>query len=123
MIMIIISVIGVINVWSLPMKRLLLVALFLPAAALAADFEYELTIKNHQFSPTELKVPSGKKIKLIVINQDNTPEEFESHSLNREKVIAGNAKASIYIGPLAPGEYKFYGEFHEKTAQGVIVAE
>ena len=105
------------------MKRLLLASLFLPAVALSADLEYELTIKNNQFSPAELKVPAGQKIKLTVINQDNTPEEFESNSLNREKVIAGNSKANIYIGPLAPGKYKFFGEFHVKTAQGVIVAE
>lgn len=106
------------------MKRLLfLCALLVPTLAFAADAEFELIIKNHRFSPAELKVPAGKKIKLTVNNQDNTPEEFESHSLNREKVIAGNAKANIYIGPLAPGKYDYYGEFNEKTAQGVIIAE
>jgi hypothetical protein len=104
-------------------KRFFLAALLFPAVAFSADAEYELVIKNHQFSPTELKVPKGKKIKLTVINQDDTPEEFESYSLNREKVIAGNAKAIIYIGPLPAGKYKFIGEFHERTAQGVIVAE
>jgi plastocyanin len=94
-----------------------------PLVSLAADLEANLTIKNHQFSPAELKVPAGKKIKLIVQNQDSTPEEFESHELNREKVIAGNGKATIYVGPLAPGKYPFFGEFNEKTARGVIVAE
>lgn len=105
------------------MKRLLLATLLCPAMALAADVQYELIIKNHQFSPAELKIPAGKKIRLTVINQDSTPEEFESHALNREKIIAGNARANIYIGPLSPGKYAFFGEFHEKTAQGVIVAE
>ncbi|MDB2553734.1 cupredoxin domain-containing protein, partial [Gammaproteobacteria bacterium] len=28
----------------------------------------------------------------------------------------------IFIGPLAPGIYTFFGEFFPKTAQGVIVA-
>lgn len=46
-----------------------------------------------------------------------------SHELNREKVIAGNGKATIYVGPLSPGKYPFFGEFNEKTARGVIVAE
>mgnify|MGYP001070395433 FL=1 len=68
-------------------------------------------------------MPAGKKVKLLVSNLDSTPEEFESHELNREKVIAGNGKATIYIGPLSPGRYPFFGEFNEKTARGVIVAE
>jgi plastocyanin len=103
------------------LKRLLLIVLLLPFSAHAAD--YMLTIKDHQFQPAELTVPSGTKIRLVIENQDATPEEFESHPLNREKVIAGHSTATIYIGPLAPGRYPFFGEFHESTAQGVIVAQ
>ena len=82
-----------------------------------------LIIKDHQFQPAELTVPSGTKIKLLIENQDATPEEFDSYALNREKVIAGHGTATIYIGPLTPGRYPFTGEFHETTAQGVIVAQ
>lgn len=103
------------------MKHLLLIALLLPLTAHAAD--YMLTIKDHQFQPAELTVPSGTKIKLLIENQDATPEEFDSYPLNREKVIAGHGTATIYIGPLAPGRYPFTGEFHATTAQGVIVAQ
>ena len=60
-------------------------------------------IKNHRFEPALLKVPAGQRVKLVVHNQDATPEEFESHGLNREKVVPGGAKATIYIGPLKPG--------------------
>jgi hypothetical protein len=91
--------------------------------ALAAEPEALLVIKNHRFEPAELKVPAGQRIKLTVHNQDPTPEEFESHSLNREKVIPGGAKATIYIGPLKPGKYGFFGEYNEKTAKGTVVAE
>jgi plastocyanin len=105
------------------MKKLVLALLLCPAIAMAADLEVALSIKDHQFSPAELKVPAGKKIKLVVSNLDATPEEFESHQLNREKVIAGHARANIYVGPLTPGRYAFFGEFHENTARGVIVAE
>lgn len=108
----------------------LLTSLALAAACLtgvavhAADApEFQLAIKNHRFEPAELKVPAGQRVKLVVHNQDSTPEEFESHSLNREKVIPGGAKASIFIGPLKPGRYTFFGEFNEKTAQGAVVAE
>jgi plastocyanin len=89
----------------------------------AEEAEFTLAIKDHRFSPEELVVPAGKKVKLVVHNQDATPEEFESHDFNREKVIPGNSKATVYIGPLAAGTYKFFGEFHEKTAQGRVVAK
>ncbi|MDO9054394.1 MAG: cupredoxin domain-containing protein [Gallionella sp.] len=91
-------------------------------AAFAADADYTLVIKDHRFQPSELIVPPGKKIKLLIINQDATPEEFESHTLNREKLIAGNSKTTLYIGPLASGRYPFFGEFHEASATGVIIA-
>jgi len=82
-----------------------------------------LVIKDHRFQPAELKVPTGQRIKLTVHNQDSTPEEFESHKLNREKVIPGGAKAVIFIGPLKPGKYEFYGEYNEATAKGAVIAE
>ena len=94
-----------------------------PLAQAADTPEMALAIKDHRFIPAELKVPAGQRIKLVVHNQDNTPEEFESHSLNREKVIPGGAKATIFIGPLQPGRYTFFGEYNEKTAQGVVIAE
>jgi len=105
------------------MKQILLVALLLPFTVMAEEGVYTLVIKDHLFQPTEITVPAGEKIKLIVENQDITAEEFESHSLNREKIIAGKGKATIYIGPLKPGKYPFEGEFNAKTAQGMIIAQ
>lgn len=105
------------------MKKFLLLFSLVSVSALAADDEVMLVIKDHSFTPSEVRIPAGKKIKLLVHNQDNTPEEFESHELNREKVISPESKANIYIGPLEPGRYPFYGEFHDKTARGTIVAE
>ena len=100
-------------------------AAMLGAAQLASagDPEAMLVIKDHRFEPTELKVPAGQRIKLTVHNQDATPEEFESHMLNREKVVPGGAKAVIFIGPLKSGRYEFLGEYNEATAKGVVVAE
>jgi heme/copper-type cytochrome/quinol oxidase subunit 2 len=88
-----------------------------------AEPEALLVIKNHRFDPAELKVPAGQRIKLTVHNQDPTPEEFESHKLNREKIIPPGAKVVIYIGPLKPGKYQFVGEYNEATAKGVVIAE
>lgn len=92
-------------------------------SAQAADAEVQLVIKNHRFEPAELKVPAGQRVKLVVHNQDSTPEEFESHPLNREKVIPAGAKATIFIGPLKAGRYDFFGEYNEATAKGVVIAE
>jgi Cupredoxin-like domain len=100
----------------------LLNVLLLSANANATD-EYTIVIKNHVFTPAQLTVPADKKIKLIIENQDATPEEFESYPLNREKVIAANGKASVYVGPLKPGRYPFFGEFNEATAQGTLIVE
>ena len=91
--------------------------------AAAATPSFELEIRDHLFLPAELTVPAGTKVKLIVYNRDATPEEFESYELNREKVIMGGAKAIIFIGPLKPGEYPFFGEFNPKTAQGKVIAQ
>lgn len=100
-----------------------LLSSLISVSALAADAEVALVIRDHRFEPAEVRVPAGQKIKLVVHNQDPTPEEFESHELNREKLIAPNAKVGIYIGPLNPGRYPFFGEFHEKTARGAVIAE
>jgi plastocyanin len=105
------------------MRSLFLALALLPGLVLAADPEFTLVIRDHRFEPTELRVPAGKKIKLIIDNQDATAEEFESHPLNREKVIQAKSKATVFVGPLTVGRYPFIGEFHEKTANGVIIAE
>jgi plastocyanin len=100
-----------------------LIALMSCQAAFAADHEVELAIRNNRFEPAELRVPAGQKVRLVVRNHDTAAEEFESHELNREKVIAAGASATIYIGPLSAGRYPFFGEFHESTARGAVVAE
>lgn len=101
----------------------LLAALTFSGGVWAADPEFALAIKNHRFEPSELRVPAGTRVKLVVHNQDSTPEEFESHTLKREKVIPGGAKATLLIGPLKPGRYPFVGEFNEATAKGVVIVE
>lgn len=103
-------------------KSLLIALMFCPLFAFASQ-EIVITIKEHKFTPAEVKIPAGQKVKLVIDNQDATPEEFESAELNREKIIAPKSKASLWIGPLKPGKYPFMGEFNQATAQGVIIAE
>ena len=92
-----------------------------PGRARAED--YVLTIKDHKFTPSQLKVPANQRIVITVVNDDASAEEFESNALKVEKVIAGNSKGTVRIGPLKPGTYPFIGEFHEATAKGAIIVE
>ena len=113
------------------MKHLLFAALLFPAALLAADAkdaqpaetDFKLVISGHRFTPEEITIPADRKVRLLIENHDDSVEEFDSRDLNREKVITGKNKAIVFIGPLKPGRYKFQGEFHAETAQGVVVVK
>lgn len=98
----------------------LLIVTALPAKAAES---FTIVIKDHKFSPETLEVPAGERIKLVVDNQDPTPEEFESHDLMREKIINGNSRGIVFVGPLEPGSYSYFGEFNMDTALGTIVAK
>lgn len=100
-----------------------LLSLLAAIPAVAATPVVEIEIRDHLFYPQEVVIPANTKVKLLIKNLDPTPEEFESYELNREKVIAGNSKTVIFIGPLPAGEYPFFGEFYPKTAQGKVVVE
>lgn len=112
------------------MRQSIPTALLLAAGAAAltgpvahsAPPEFTLTIKDHRFSPAELVVPAGQKIRLVVENQDPTPEEFESYPLNREKIVPPHGRVVLFVGPLEPGKYEFFGEFNMATARGWLVA-
>ena len=93
-----------------------------PFAALAADPpEFTLAIQDHRFAPAQITIPADTKVKLIVVNKDATAEEFESQDLGREKIVTGNASISVFVGPLKAGHYRFFGDFHQDTAQGVLI--
>jgi plastocyanin len=88
----------------------------------AQDADVRLVIRDHKFEPAEITVPAGKKLKLVIDNQDATAEEFESYELNREKVVPPKGQVTLFIGPLKPGRYPFFGDFHKETAKGVLIA-
>ena len=101
---------------------LLVVFAFFSVAAIAGAVpEYTLTIRDHHFVPAELAIPANTKVKLIVVNQDATAEEFESYELNREKIVAGNTSIVVWVGPLKPGRYPYFGDFHADIAKGALI--
>jgi hypothetical protein len=102
---------------------ILALILFSSSAAFAADKEYLLQLKDHKFIPETLEIPANTKFKLIVENLDKTLEEFESNDLKKEKLVGSGKKITLIIHPLDAGEYKFFGDFHQKTARGTIIVK
>lgn len=104
-------------------SALAVIGLLAGAGAGADEPSITLKIRNHQFVPAELEIPAGEKRQLVIENEDATPEEFESHTLHREKIIPAQSKTNLFIGPLKPGRYEFIGEFNEASAKGAVVAK
>lgn len=91
-----------------------------PAAA--DPFTLTLTLEEHRFTPAEVDVPAGERFRVEVHNQDNTPAEFESSDLRVEKVVVPGGKIMVMIGPLKPGAYRFFDDYHPDTATGTMTA-
>jgi len=107
-----------------PVAAAVLLGVMLAGGAPArADDLPTLVFHNHRFEPDRIQVPAGAKFQLKVQNTDDTADEFESVDLNREKLVAPGQTITVFLGPLPPGEYKFFGDFHQDTAQGVLVAK
>src|SRR5690349_5043260 len=106
-----------------PTPSLLLGALLLVAAlpAMAQDREATLTFRDHAFDPPELSLPAGVRIKLTVKNADAQPAEFECTELRREKVVPAKGEGIVYFGPLKPGSYECFDDFHPETKGRLIV--
>ena len=88
-----------------------------------ADDLPTLLFHNHRFEPDRIEVPAHVRFQLKVKNTDDTADEFESVDLNREKLVPPGGTITVFLGPLDPGTYKFFGDFHQDTAQGVLVAK
>jgi len=108
----------------LTLAALLALGFALPAMpAAAAELPVvHLTIKAGRFIPDTLVVPANTRFKLQIRNDGPGPEEFESTSLRKEKVLAEGAQSFLVFQPLKPGTYTFFGEFHPQTAQGRMIA-
>jgi len=105
--------------------KYLLLALFLPLAApvAAQQATVRLTIKNHQFQPSQPRAPANQSLTLLVRNLDSTAAEFESKSLRIEKVVPPGGEVTMLIRPLNPGRYHFFDDFHVDTTEGELIVE
>ena len=82
-----------------------------------------LTVRDGTFSPDLITGPADSKFILLITNEGSEAEEFESAQLNREKVIAPGKTITVFLGPLKSGRYEFFGDFHPKTAKGVLIVK
>jgi len=106
------------------MFSVLLVALAVTVAsttAFAGDGAPKISIRNQQFTPAQLTVPANTKVELLVVNEDGLPAEFESYDLSREVVVPGHSQVRIFIGPLDPGKYGFFNDFHQQSKGWIVV--
>jgi hypothetical protein len=103
--------------------KFLACALLIAATPAFADTTIAVTLKNHKFSPAVIKVKANQPSMIVLSNDDDTADEFDSTSLKVEKVVPGHQKGNVRIRALAPGQYPFMGEYHAATAQGIVVAQ
>ena len=102
----------------------LIAALLTSLTALGADdLSFELSLKDHKFTPAELTIPADKRVKLTIKNLDATAAEFESHNFKAEKIVPSGGEVSLYIGPLKAGTYSFFDDFHEDQTKGTLTAK
>lgn len=80
-----------------------------------------LTLKEHAFTPSEVKAPANERFRIEVTNEDSTPAEFESRDLRAEKIIVPGGKITVMAGPLRPGTYIFFDDYHPDTAKGTLI--
>ena len=106
------------------MRRLALTAALLAAfatPALADTPSFPIQMKDNQFIPNQVHIPAGTKVELVIRNDNKTPSEFESSQFHREKIVAPGQEITVFVGPLDPGSYEFFDDFHPQTRGQLIV--
>jgi hypothetical protein len=92
-----------------------------PASVFAADPQIVISIKDHQFEPSDVPTPAGAKVELIIKNEQAVNAEFESSVLHREKIVQAGGQISVFVGPLDPGTYEFFDDFNRATRGRLVV--
>jgi len=99
----------------------LFAAALLSPAAHAQDRTIDIVIEKNTLNPAKVSVKAGEVFTFKVTNKDKTFEEFESKSMVIEKFIKPGKTLLIKVGPLKPGEYDYFLEFHPEAPKGIVV--
>ncbi len=87
----------------------------------ASKSDIILTLKDNKFDQSEINIPAGKAVNLVIKNEDDTPEEIECAALHIEKIVRPHGTRTIAIPPLVPGRYELKGEYHDSARSALIV--
>ncbi|WP_367375381.1 cupredoxin domain-containing protein [Pseudomonas lini] len=82
-----------------------------------------LAIENHQFTPSTFSVPAGQRFRLQLTSHDDSVDEFESYDMKFEKIVVPGDTITVFFGPLHPGTYSFFDDYHPDQARGTVVVE
>jgi hypothetical protein len=95
-----------------------------PAASRAEDEPtFRIEFRDGAISPLRIEVPAKTRFRLELVNAGETPAEFESIELRKEKVLAPKSESVMVIRTLDPGEYAFFDDFHPGAPPAVLVAK
>jgi len=106
------------------MYRFALAVLLIAAVAApvsAADQQVPISIRDHKFVPSDVPIPAGVKVELVIKNGQVVNAEFESTTLHREKIVQAGSQISVFVGPLDPGTYEFFDDFNRATRGRLVV--
>ncbi|MCI0598001.1 MAG: cupredoxin domain-containing protein [Beijerinckiaceae bacterium] len=84
---------------------------------------FTIEFKDGSIAPQRLEVPANRRFQLQLRNSGDTPAEFESTDLRKEKVLAPKSTAILVFRTLDPGEYAFFDEFHPDAPKAVLIAK
>jgi hypothetical protein len=97
---------------------------FAPAISLAGEEAvFTIEFKDGTVSPLRLEVPANRRFQLNLVNNGDTPAEFESTELRKEKILAAKTTSILVFRTLDPGEYPFFDDFHPDAPQAVLIAK
>jgi hypothetical protein len=108
--------------------RFLILAGFVFALGTACLFAgdepvFKIAFQDGAVAPLRLEVPANRRFQLLLRNDGETPAEFESSELQKEKVLAPKTTAVLIFRTLEPGEYPFFDDFHPAAPKAVLIAK
>lgn len=106
--------------------RLALTVLLLLSAGTAARADdmpvIKVEMRDGAILPAVIEVPANTRFKLEISNTGQSPAEFESVELKREKALAAGSTSAIVFRTLDPGSYDVFDDFHP-DAKAKLVAK
>ncbi len=111
------------SVWAAVIVTIIGFCAFPRATRADDDPVFRIEFNDGAVTPSRLEVPANRRIILDLRNVGQTPAEFESNELRKEKVLAPGANSALVIRTLEPGEYDFFDDFHPGSPAAVLVAK